>query len=92
MNFPTSLYRLAALAAVLVWSGCHGTPYQRDMMSDALSAGEQPVAMRGDGAFLAGKLTAVATGTLLTRQTCCMAWVTLSCEEVSMRTMDHSSG
>ena len=31
------------------------------MMSDALTAGEQPVAMRGESAFLDGRLTAVAT-------------------------------
>ena len=64
MNFSTLFSRLGApalLAAVLAWSGCHSAPLQRDMMSDALSAGEQPVAMKGEGTFLAGKLTAVAT-------------------------------
>jgi hypothetical protein len=64
MNFPTLFSRLAApavLAAALAWSGCHSAPYQRDLMSDALTAGEQPVAMKGEGSFLAGKLTAIAT-------------------------------
>src|SRR5882724_4139783 len=65
MNSPTPIFRpaaLAAFAAILGWcGGCHSGPTQRDMMSDALSAGEQPVAMKGEGAFLGGKLAAVAT-------------------------------
>jgi hypothetical protein len=64
MNFPTLLSRsaaFAALAAILAWAGCHSAPIQRDMMSDALSAGEQPVSMKGESTFLGGKLAAVAT-------------------------------
>lgn len=58
-------FRIAAListAAVVAFvAGCHSGPQQRDPMFDALSAGEQPVAMRGEGSFLEGKVTAVAT-------------------------------
>ncbi len=42
-------------------AGCKSAPYQRDMMTDALTAGEQPVAMRGESLFLDGKISAVAT-------------------------------
>ena len=66
MNPTTLLTRCfasaAALALVLVWStGCHSSPIQRDLMSDDLTAGERPVAMKGEGTFAAGKLTALAT-------------------------------
>lgn len=52
----------AALALMLVWgAGCRSAPIQRDLMSDDLSAGERPIAMKGEGTFVGGKLTAVAT-------------------------------
>lgn len=52
----------AALTLVLVLgAGCRSTPIQRDMMSDDLSAGERPIAMKGEGTFVGGQLTAVAT-------------------------------
>jgi len=63
--FPTLLPRLAALSAIglviALVAGCRSAPIQRDMMSDALKAGEQPVAMRGEETFLGGKVAAVAT-------------------------------
>ena len=64
--FPQNPFpRLAALTslvlAVACGAGCRNTQIPRDMMSDALTAGEQPVAMKGEGAFLDGRLTAVAT-------------------------------
>lgn len=50
------------LASALFWStGCRTTPIQRDLMSDDLTAGERPIAMRGEGNFAGGKLTAFAT-------------------------------
>ncbi len=53
---------LAALALVALGAaGCHSSATQRDLMSDDLTAGERPVAMKGEGTFAAGKLTAVAT-------------------------------
>lgn len=65
MSFTTLFFRLTALAGlalvVSLGAGCRSAPLQRDMMSDALSAGEQPVAMRGEGAFFDGKLGALAT-------------------------------
>jgi hypothetical protein len=65
MRTTTLFPRLIALAAVTVafalGAGCRSAPKQRDMMSEALTAGEQPVAMRGESAFLDGKLTALAT-------------------------------
>ena len=65
MRFTNPLSCLAALTALVLALagsvGCRTTPIQRDMMSDALTAGEQPVAMRGEGALLDGKLTAIAT-------------------------------
>jgi hypothetical protein len=52
---------LAVVLALALGAGCRTAPLQRDMMSDALRAGEQPVAMRGEGSFLDGQLVAVAT-------------------------------
>jgi hypothetical protein len=53
---------LAALAlAVMLGAGCRSSSAQRDLMSDDLTAGERPVAMKGEGSFLDGKLTATAT-------------------------------
>jgi hypothetical protein len=58
---------LAAGVATFAWAllggaGCHGgSEGQRDMMVDDLTAGERPVAMKGEGTFLAGKLVATAT-------------------------------
>lgn len=65
MSHTKFLLRLAPLAVlVLIFSlgaGCKSTPIQRDMMTEALSAGEQPVAMKGDAAFLDGKLVVTST-------------------------------
>jgi hypothetical protein len=65
MRITPFLPRLAALTAVglvlALGAGCKSTPKQRDMMSEALTAGEQPVAMRGEETFLGGKVAAVAT-------------------------------
>ncbi len=58
----TRLTALTALAlALALGAGCKSSPKQRDMMFDALTAGEQPVAMRGESTFLDGKVAAVAT-------------------------------
>lgn len=46
---------------VLLGAGCHGSSEQRDLMFDDLTAGERPVAMKGDATFLDGALTATAT-------------------------------
>jgi hypothetical protein len=61
---PTPIISLATVVAALALAGlagCKSAPYQRDMMTEALTAGEQPVAMRGESLFLDGKLSAVAT-------------------------------
>lgn len=62
-KLPRSLILSAsALALLLVWgAGCRSAPIQRDLMSEDLTAGERPIAMRGEGTFLGGKLTAFAT-------------------------------
>jgi hypothetical protein len=58
---------LAAGVAIFAWAllggaGCHGgSEGQRDMMVDDLTAGERPVAMKGEASFLDGKLVATAT-------------------------------
>jgi hypothetical protein len=63
----TTFLPWAAGAAMLVWTllggaGCHGgSEGQRDMMVDDLTAGERPVAMKGEAVFLDGKLVASAT-------------------------------
>jgi len=46
---------------LLLGAGCRSSGGQRDLMIDDLNAGERPVAMRGEGSFLEGKLTATAT-------------------------------
>lgn len=55
---------ILAFAAVLHLAGCRSSATgPRDLMSDEARAegGERPVAMRGDGSFLGGKLAAFAT-------------------------------
>lgn len=50
------------LLSLLLTSGCNSdsaTP--RDLMSEEQSAGERPVAMKGESAFLGGKVAVVAT-------------------------------
>lgn len=59
--FLPAFAALTVLGLVALGAGCKSTPIQRDMMRDALTAGEQPVAMRGEGSFLDGKIIAVAT-------------------------------
>lgn len=41
-------------------TGC-GSTVHRDPMAEAVTAGERPIAMRGEGSFLDGKLGALAT-------------------------------
>lgn len=53
-----------ALGVLTLSCGCSGTRLPRDLMSEEVNAEkpvERPVAMRGEGAFLEGKLGAVAT-------------------------------
>lgn len=49
---------LGLLALLSAGCGSHGP---RDMMADAVTAGERPVAMKGEGALLEGKIVAYAT-------------------------------
>jgi hypothetical protein len=42
-------------------AGCSNRPAPLDPMAEGLTAGEKPVSMKGEGAFLEGKLAAVAT-------------------------------
>lgn len=44
----------------LMGAGC-GTPPQSDPMAEEVTKGERPVAMKGEGVFLDGKIAAVAT-------------------------------
>jgi hypothetical protein len=53
---------LAALAVSLTLAaGCGSRPAPLDPMAEGLTAGEKPIAMRGEGVFLEGKLAATAT-------------------------------
>jgi len=55
---------LGAIALGLAaWSagGCSNRPLPLDPMAEGLTAGEKPVAMKGDGSFLDGKLGTTAT-------------------------------
>ncbi len=65
MKFPTFLLgasgALALGAVLLAGSGCSNRPAPLDPMAEGLTAGEKPVSMKGEGAFLDGKLTALAT-------------------------------
>lgn len=66
MNAKTFfLLPVAALATLWMFSalGCNTVPARDLMMEEAAAARpiERPVAMRGEGSYLAGKLTAIAT-------------------------------
>lgn len=50
----------AILTLLTFTAGC-GTHTQRDMMAEAVTAGEKPVAMKGEGSLFDGKLEAFAT-------------------------------
>ena len=57
----TAVSGTVALAMfALLGAGC-GTQTQSDPMAEEVTKGERPVAMKGEGAFLDGKLSAVAT-------------------------------
>lgn len=57
---PCAVGATALTFATFFSAGC-GTHGPRDMMADAVTAGERPVAMKGEGAFFDGKITAYAT-------------------------------
>lgn len=62
--FPKALAAAVLTGALLANSGCGSGPTPRDLMMEEATKGgsvERPVAMRGEGAFLEGKLAAVAT-------------------------------
>jgi hypothetical protein len=63
VTFPTISAAVCLLATLLVNSGCGSGPVPRDlMMEEALKQPvERPVAMRGEGAFLEGKVGVLAT-------------------------------
>src|SRR5688572_10570610 len=63
MKKDTCFPMLAIGACALFAAGCNSHSEQRDlMMEEAIAAPiERPVAMRGEGSFLAGKLSATAT-------------------------------
>ncbi|MSU23844.1 MAG: hypothetical protein EXS32_08485 [Opitutus sp.] len=58
---PNFIGATACLLVLLAASGCRSASEQRDLMTEDAIAGERPVAMRGEGTFLDGKLTAAAT-------------------------------
>jgi hypothetical protein len=61
--FPKLFTAFSLLAALLAAAGCGSQSVPRDLMLEEASkqAVERPVAMRGEGAFLEGKVTALAT-------------------------------
>lgn len=64
MNLPRFLTGAASAAsltlATLVLPGC-GSPTERDMMREAATTGEKPVAMKGETKLFGGKVTVFAT-------------------------------
>src|ERR1043165_2556650 len=59
---PKLLFVGAALGLAFSLDGCHSNNGPRDLMlEEARQSVEKPVAMRGEGAFLEGKLSALAT-------------------------------
>jgi hypothetical protein len=64
MNNPSILPSAIAAAAIaltsLLSTGCSNR-IERDMMAEAVTAGERPVAMRGESSWFEGKLGATAT-------------------------------
>jgi hypothetical protein len=61
--FPKLFTALSLLTAALALPGCGSQSVPRDLMLEEASrqSVERPVAMRGEGAFLEGKVTALAT-------------------------------
>src|SRR2546421_663153 len=59
--FPRLSMAAALAVLALAGAGCHSAPDHRDLMKEDLQAGERPVSIRGESAFLDGKLTATAT-------------------------------
>jgi hypothetical protein len=61
--FPKALAPLILIATVCAWTGCGSQSVPRDLMLEEASkqSVERPVAMRGEGSFLEGKVTALAT-------------------------------
>jgi hypothetical protein len=60
----SAVLAFVGIVATLTFDGCRSSGTgPRDLMSDEVrsEAGERPVAMRGDGSFLGGKLVAFAT-------------------------------
>lgn len=58
---PRALGALALGLALWSAGGCSNRPLPLDPMAEGLTAGEKPVAMKGEGSFLAGQLVATAT-------------------------------
>ena len=60
---PAALIPACTLAAFVALSGCNSHTGPRDLMMEEATkqSVERPVAMRGEGAFLEGKVTALAT-------------------------------
>lgn len=58
---PALLSTCALVAAVWGTAGCSNRPAPLDPMAEGLTAGEKPVSMKGEAAFLEGKITALAT-------------------------------
>ncbi len=63
VNSPAVLAAIFALAALAAAGGCNSHSGPRDLMMEEATkqSVERPVAMRGEGAFLEGKVTALAT-------------------------------
>jgi hypothetical protein len=61
--FPKLFTALPLIAVILMSAGCGSQSVPRDLMLEEASKQpvERPVAMRGEGSFLDGKLTALAT-------------------------------
>jgi hypothetical protein len=61
--FPRVFTAVTTITAVLMMTGCGSNSVPRDLMLEEASKQqvERPVAMRGEGSFLEGKVTALAT-------------------------------
>ena len=57
--FPGALGAVALLLAALSLAGCSNRPAPLDPMAEGLTAGEKPVAMKGEAAFLGGNLNEI---------------------------------
>lgn len=63
--FPKAITTVPLIAALLAMTGCGSQSVPRDLMLEEASkqSVERPVAMRGEGSFLDGKVSALATVT-----------------------------